>query len=124
MAAGGVVRLLALAVLAGCAGPGRAPDLPPSWPYEVLADIPQPAGWQLAEPMRLIRIAGGSVRRAEGRLERGDGDDGLAAWRTGLVRLGWIPAGADRWRKGDERLVLRRRGAEWSITLGGAGQAD
>jgi hypothetical protein len=113
-----------VAALAGCAGPGRTPEPPPSWPYEVLSDVPQPVGWQLAEPMRLIRIAGGSVRRAEGRLERGDGDDGLAAWRTALPRQGWIPDGGDRWRKGDERLVLRRRGAEWSITLGGAGQAD
>ncbi len=124
MAARAVARLLAVACLAGCASQPRTVDLPPSWPYEVLSDVPQPAGWQLAEPMRVLRIAGGSVRRAEGRLERAEGEDGLPAWRTRLTRTGWTEDGQDRWRKADERLALRRRGNGWSITLGGAGQAD
>jgi hypothetical protein len=123
------VAALALAACAiaaaACAG-GRDQEPPPVWPHEALPDLPPPAGWTLDAPMRLLRIAGGSVRRAEARLVR-DPDaesDGLPAWGDRLGALGWTAAGPGTWIKGDERLVLRRSGAGWTVTLGGAGRPD
>lgn len=115
-----VALTAALLGLVGCGGGDREATAAATWPSDALPDVPPPPGWVLEQQPRVLRIAGGSIRRCEAVLERASTSDGdLKPWRAQLARLGWVEAGSDRWRKGDECLTLRKRGAGLSLTLGG-----